>query len=263
MSIIRNSGSYLSTDVRSLIESLYSGIFSFCATPIHCNSLPLLIDLWLFIVIYLHHHMLCSLTPVDSLTRLFAIFKFIIASPIHICVALCWMTLLMKSVEASSRLSANVGIALASLSLTQIERAESVLLHIQSILKGDFEEVYKTKKIAELSKEYYSILPSRGNDIPLNSMEQLEEKFELIQLMKDFSSLNEVIGTNSDVEAKYRALQCKIMYVLMFVSVFTLCAGIWRKTMRNIRKLKTLFSRVSWRTCLVSPSPEFSLFRDW
>jgi hypothetical protein len=45
--------------------------------------------------------------------------------------------------EANSTINANLGVAIASVQPVQVEKAEAVLLHIQQVIKGDFQEFYR------------------------------------------------------------------------------------------------------------------------
>ncbi len=45
--------------------------------------------------------------------------------------------------EATSTINANLGVAIASIQPTQVEKAEAILLHIQQLLTRDFQETYR------------------------------------------------------------------------------------------------------------------------
>ncbi|KAH3762714.1 RNA ligase 2 [Pelomyxa schiedti] len=106
---------------------------------------------------------------------------------------------------------------LGVVSLDQVLRGEQVLSEVSQLIG---EQPLNSRKIEALSSEFYSLIPhilgNKREDIAravLNNQHIIDEKLELLQLMKDIIKVNSVKCRNSstsEVDRMYSALGCTI-----------------------------------------------------
>jgi len=107
--------------------------------------------------------------------------------------------------------------ALGVISLDQVFRGEQVLNDVSGVLKT---QPVDQKKVEVLSSEFYSLIPhvlgnKRENIVKalLNNDTVIEEKQQLLQLMKDIIKVNNIKTRNSsgsEIDRMYSALGCTI-----------------------------------------------------
>ncbi|ELR19183.1 ubiquitin domain containing protein [Acanthamoeba castellanii str. Neff] len=115
--------------------------------------------------------------------------------------------------EATHKITSALQSPLGTLTLQQVEKGESILMQIYQTLKHaeNNPTPEQLTEIRALSKEFYSAIPQNQQPAVDNSA-VLEEKQELVQLLKDMLTVDEITGdtATAEVDMKYRALRCQI-----------------------------------------------------
>jgi hypothetical protein len=102
--------------------------------------------------------------------------------------------------DASSSIRTNLGISLSQLSANSIEKCETIIRRISKILEDihsenpTFSRDYAERKMKELSKEFSNTLGINIEQHDSNNtfdMKWCEEKLDLLQIMKDYITVNE------------------------------------------------------------------------
>ncbi|KAL6051688.1 Poly [ADP-ribose] polymerase [Balamuthia mandrillaris] len=132
--------------------------------------------------------------------------------------------------EATSQLTATVSARITAkgietplgvLNLSSVERGEAILDEMEVLLA---EGNLSGDRARELSSMFYTVIPHRigrsKQDIEasvLKTLDAIEKKRELLQLMKDMMEVNERTGggagegsTTTELDNKYKALRCEI-----------------------------------------------------
>lgn len=113
---------------------------------------------------------------------------------------------------------------LGILSRKQIQRGEDVLAQLNDILAAEGADVDDEEKrearIVRLSQDFYSMIPHRlgttkeeVHKAVISNLQFLEEKQDLLQLMKDIietSNMRSRTSATSEIDRMYNALQCSI-----------------------------------------------------
>ena len=113
--------------------------------------------------------------------------------------------------------------ALGVLTKSQVEAGEEVLMNI----KQELENKANPSNLQHLSNAFYTIIPHRiGHSESerkasiIQSMAKLEQKLELLQLMKDMLSLIGSGGVGNVVDLQYKALKTNLVYIPKNSSIF-------------------------------------------
>ncbi|KAL6044894.1 Protein mono-ADP-ribosyltransferase parp4 [Balamuthia mandrillaris] len=121
--------------------------------------------------------------------------------------------------DASNFLGSALSKPIGALALSQVEKGESFLLQLYDLISktsssSTLTEEERERKIKELSDEFYGAIP-QVQQPRLDNLALLEQKQELVQLMKDMLTVDEITGdtSTSEVDMKYRALRCNINLV--------------------------------------------------
>ena len=117
--------------------------------------------------------------------------------------------------EANTRLVKELkDISVSSLTLTQLEKAESVLSQLYSLLNNTSSQRDGQSRIEELTKEYYGIIP-HSYKAAIDSLARVEEKTELVQLIRDMLTVDELTGDvrQAETDMRYRALRSHISHL--------------------------------------------------
>ena len=98
---------------------------------------------------------------------------------------------------------------LGTLSLSQIEKAEVILLRLYKI----FQDTTCTKEdLSLISNEFYSAMPQKSSGL-IDNLESFNEHYQMIQLLKDLLNVGEITGPSlyhSHTDIKYRSLRCQM-----------------------------------------------------
>ena len=110
---------------------------------------------------------------------------------------------------------------LGVLTLGQIEKGEAILGQLYRLFRTKRPERQR-ERIVELSGEFFSTIPHRigrsratVDTAVIDSLEQFQQKQEILQLMKDMLEVNgdESLLYSSQVDAQYRALRCHVEWL--------------------------------------------------
>ena len=111
--------------------------------------------------------------------------------------------------EAQGNLSKVLSIPIESIKLSNVDKAESLLLSIKTLIAGKQES-----KLADLVDQFYELIPHKSTD-NLESLSNVCRKIDLCQLIRDVVSVSEATNWSkkSSHIAKYMSLGCEIKYV--------------------------------------------------
>ena len=113
-------------------------------------------------------------------------------------------------------------ISVSSLTLTQLDKAESVLSKLYSSISNNTpSQRYGQSRIEELTKEYYGIIP-HSYKAAIDSLARVEEKTELVQLIRDMLTVDELTGDvgQADTDMRYRALRSHLSHLTEDTSAY-------------------------------------------
>lgn len=102
---------------------------------------------------------------------------------------------------------------LGSLGVKQIERAREILKELNGLMNTETGMIIdeKTELANELSSAFYSMIPSVQTKVkPLTSLKQLQEKGDLLELLRNMSYIAQ---DNSDVVKKYLDLDTTVTHL--------------------------------------------------
>ena len=158
--------------------------------------------------------------------------------------------------ELTKRISAQVtarGIEtpLGLLTKNQIQKGNDILDEIESLLSSRKTE-YTDEDLQKLSSKFYTIIPhSLGNTEEtlkkaiLNSYDKIEDKRDLLQLMEDMMEIiNNFSDSNqeSEIEIKYRALNCNIEVLDNSSSEYTSISSLVKSSCKDTQNIKNIYS---------------------
>ncbi|RYE90551.1 MAG: WGR domain-containing protein [Myxococcales bacterium] len=123
----------------------------------------------------------------------------------------------LTSTVAATITAQGIETPLGVLTLGQIDKGEAILHELYELFQ---KKTARRSRLVDLSGEFYSAIPHRLgrtrdaiDAAVIDSMEAFEQKQETLQLMKDMLLVNGESGRvlfDSDLEAKYRALRCRV-----------------------------------------------------
>eukprot|EP00026_Physarum_polycephalum_P009398 Phypoly_transcript_09521.p1 GENE.Phypoly_transcript_09521~~Phypoly_transcript_09521.p1 ORF type:complete len:438 (+),score=62.68 Phypoly_transcript_09521:47-1360(+) len=124
---------------------------------------------------------------------------------------------------------------LGQLSLDQVEKAETILLQLNEASKQK-----PPGPIEALQSEFFNLLPASWHRGTIDDMEQ---KLEDIQLMKDLLAVGEGLGSQqglSEVDIRYRALRCDIKHLPETSQEHKTIASTVQKSIQRDAKIRVL-----------------------
>ena len=123
----------------------------------------------------------------------------------------------LTSTVAATITAQGIETPLGVLTVGQITKGEAILHELYDLFQ---KKNRSPGKLVDLSGEFYSTIPHRIGRTResikaavIDSMEAFEQKQETLQLMKDMLLVNGESGSvlfDSDIEAKYKALKCRV-----------------------------------------------------
>jgi poly [ADP-ribose] polymerase 2/3/4 len=122
-------------------------------------------------------------------------------------------SLLNSDLKAKSSTTDTLNSLLGTLSVSQIEKAEVVLLRIFHLLK---DSSCTKEDIEILSNLYYSIIPQNNNSLLIENLEILIKKYELLQLTKDLLDFGEIDSNflyYNQNDFLFKSLRCNIEHL--------------------------------------------------
>jgi poly [ADP-ribose] polymerase len=112
---------------------------------------------------------------------------------------------------------------LGILTLGQIEKGEQILQDLYEVFKNEPNPIRRQDHQTRLTGEFFTAIPHRigrtraaVDGAVINSLDQLNQKQETLQLMKDMLTVNGEAGSvlfDASVDAEYEALKCKVGFV--------------------------------------------------
>lgn len=103
---------------------------------------------------------------------------------------------------------------LGSLGLVQIQKASKIISDIGKLINAETGEVKKGKEtdVNKLSSLFYTSIPSAHSKLkPLNTLAQLEEKGDLLDLLRNMSYMSK--GVDKGIMEKYHRLETTLTHV--------------------------------------------------
>jgi poly [ADP-ribose] polymerase len=123
----------------------------------------------------------------------------------------------LTSTVAATITAQGIETPLGVLTVGQITKGEAILHELYELFQ---KKSRSRSRLVDLSGEFYSTIPHRIGRTReaieasvIDSMEAFEQKQETLQLMKDMLLVNGESGSvlfDSDIEAKYKALKCRV-----------------------------------------------------
>ena len=93
--------------------------------------------------------------------------------------------------EAQTKLSSAISSPLGTLTLSQVEKGEAILVQLYQLFQQDGGDLSaRQASMAALSKEFYSAIP-QTHQPTIDNISVFEEKQDLVQLMKDMLTVRD------------------------------------------------------------------------
>lgn len=109
--------------------------------------------------------------------------------------------------EAVGELEEILAVGVEDIKHDDIATAEGILLQLKHCFAKK-----KMENIADLSQQFYALIPHKHSDHAIDSIQYISQKQDLCQLIRDMIGVSEVTNwkIKTSVEAKYKALNCHI-----------------------------------------------------
>jgi poly [ADP-ribose] polymerase 2/3/4 len=151
----------------------------------------------------------------------------------------------LTSTVAATITAQGIETPLGVLTVGQINKGEAILHELYDLFQKKKRD---RSRLIELSGEFYSTIPHRIGRTReaiaasvIDSMEAFEHKQETLQLMKDMLLVNGEGGSvlfDSDLDAKYKALRCRVEVLAVGSSAFRQVADLVERSQLRSRSIK-------------------------